>query len=213
MASPLTLASAGISIGSSILGGIQGQRAASASAGAGMLQGLATIMQGQSQQRMHAYQAGVARRNAQIMEQNADYELIQGGQEAVRYGLQARQQKGQIIAQQSASGLDIASGSAKLVQESQDKLTRMDFMQINQNAVKAAFDYKVQAYAQEEEAKLQEMAGRNAMTSGLFGGIIGSQTASRAASIQGTSSLISSAGSVADKWLQASKLMPSFSLG
>lgn len=166
---------AGVGIGSSVLGGIlgiQGQKKA-----------------GEASMNQLAYQAGVAAQNAKIAEQNAVYAVIQGEKSAGQYGLAAQQRMGNIVTAQSASGLDVTSGSAKRVQESQETLTRMDLATIRDNAAKTAFDFKSQA-AQYTTSALMNLMGIKDVRSATETGIAGS--------------LISTAGSVASKWLTAS---------
>ena len=137
MAEPTTLM-AGAGIGTSVLGSLFGASGASAS--------------GAASSQMSQYQAGVALLNAKIAKQNADYAIMEGEQSAMKYGLGARQRKGEIVAAQSASGLDVTSGSARDVQISQDTVTRIDMDQIRRNAAKAAYDYSIEAvkYTAEE---------------------------------------------------------------
>lgn len=176
MADPATI-SAGVGIGSTILGGIFGASGAQA--------------QGQAAQQMGMFQAGIALRNAQIAKQNAVYASVQGEQEAMRYGMGARQAAGEIRAQQGASGLDVNTGSNATVRESQQLVSSMDMAQIRQNAAKAAYDYRVQASGFQTEA---------------LGDIMGAQNAMSAARMNAESSIIGTASSVASKWMEASKL-------
>ena len=163
---------AGISAGASIAGGLM--QAAGARAA------------GDASSSMGMFQAAVAQRNAAIARQNAEYADYQGEKQAQTYGMGAAQRMGHIKAGQGASGLDVNSGSAKDVQASQSVVTTMDMNQIRENAAKAAFDYRVQASSFDMEA---------------VGDMFGAQNARTAAGINANASIISSAGSVADKWL------------
>lgn len=172
MAEPTTIM-AGIGMGSSILGGIFGAKGASESAASANMMGM--------------FQAGIAQLNARIARQNADYASVQGEQSAAQYGMSAAQRKGAIIVGQSGSGLDVNSGSARAVQQSQDVVSTMDMNQIRANAAKAAFDYRVQANQYDMQA---------------VGDMMGAQNALQAGRINAASSIISAASSVADKWYQ-----------
>lgn len=174
MADPATLTIA--SMGTSILGGILGASGASAS--------------GASASQMGMYQAAIAMQNAQIAKQNSAYATAQGEQSAMKYGMEARQRQGEIIGAQSASGLDVGSGSNKAVQDSQHLVSSMDMAQIRANAAKAAYDYKVQANSFNQEAMLDTMGANNA------------RAASRTNAM---ASIVGAASSVADKWLKASE--------
>lgn len=176
MAEPTTLM-AGAGIGSSILGMFQGASSARAS--------------GASAKQMGMYQAGVALLNAKIAQQNADYASVEGEQSTMKYGMGARQQAGQIVAGQSASGLDVRSGSNKDVQDSQHLVSSMDMDQIRRNAAKTAYDYRVEA---------------GKYTADALAAFSGAQDASRAGRVNAATSLIGGASSVASKWLQGRQM-------
>ena len=176
MAEPATILG-GLSIGTSVLGGIMGAKSAKAA--------------GNSAWQMGLYQAGIAKQNAEIARQNADYASVEGEQQAMKYGMKARQQAGDIAAAQSASGLDVNTGSAKDVRDSQHLVSTMDMDQIRRNAAKAAFDYRVTAANYEQEAMTSLMGGANAKS---------------AANTNMWSSIIGSASSVADKWLRGKEV-------
>ncbi len=175
MADPATLGMIGI--GSSVGGGLLGAFGAKKT--------------GQAQQQMYNYQAQVAQINAQIDRQNAEYALNQGEQQAQQFGLHAAQQRGQIIANQGASGIAIGSGSNAEVVRSQNLLTRMDLTQIRSNAAKTAYDFNVKATMDLNQATLDTMAGQNAKLAG---------------DINAASSILGTAGSVSSKWLQGKQM-------
>lgn len=143
----------------------------------GLLQAYGNQQQGSAQQQMYNYRAQVARINADINRQNAEWARDKGEREAVQYGMKASQQRGAITTAQAASGLDVNTGSAKLVRESQQKITDMDTGQIRANAAKIAYDYESKAVMDENQASLDIMAGRHAKKAGdlaAIGSIIGS---------------------------------------
>lgn len=166
----------GIGIGGSILGSLFSA------------QGAAKSAQAQSGQML--YQAGLSQLNAQIAEQNAIYTQQQGERQAAKYGLGARQQIGQITADKAASGLDVGSGSAKQVIDSQHLVAEMDMDQIRSNAAKAAYDYRTQASADRSQAAMDWLGARDVKAAGQTN-VLGS--------------LIGGASSVADKWLKGSE--------
>lgn len=172
MADPVTLSTIGIG----------------ASAGGGALSAVGSIFGGKSQKSMYDYQSSLAKLNADIDRQNAEWELTKGEQEATQYGMKAGQQFAAIRTAQGASNLDVNSGSALDVQNSQRRITQMDNATIRANAGKAAYDYTVRATADENQAKLYTAAGENARTAGY---------------LNAASSIIGTAGSVSSKWLQA----------
>jgi hypothetical protein len=140
---------------------------------------------------MGMFQAGIALQNAKIAEQNATYASVEGEQSAAKYGMGAAQRGSEIKAVQSASGLDVNSGSNKQVQDSNQIVSNMDMTQIRANAAKVAFDYKTQAGAYSMQA---------------IGDLMGAKNAAAVGPVNAAASIIGSASSVADKWLTASKL-------
>ena len=157
------------------------------SAGGSLLSAFGAISKGQSESQMYSYQAQVAQLNSKIAEQNRDYALASGEQEAGRYGMKARQEAGSIRAQQGASGIAVNSGSAVDVQESQAQIAKMDLGTIRNNAARVAYGYSVEAASQTNQATLYGMAASNA---------------SKAGNISSLASLLSGASSVSSKWLQ-----------
>lgn len=157
--------------------------------GAGTGVGLARdIFGGLSSRNMYQYQGGIARMNADIAAQNADYALHTGHAEAARYGLGARQRMGKIVAAQAASNIDVGRGSARDVQEGQAYVTRMDIDQIHANAARKAYGYRVEEANQRAKAEAYDTAADNSLLAmGLNMG----------------STLLSGSTSVASRWLQA----------
>lgn len=167
MAAPIGALSLGTSVAGGILGAVGASRTAEANA------------------QMYGYQAQVARINAQIDKQNADYARNVGEQNAQIAGLKGAQQFGQIRAAEGASGLDVNSGSNAEVQASQRKITQMDVNTIRSNAAKTAYDYEVKSVNDLNQAGLYDAAASNAKAAG---------------SINVAASLIGAAGTVATRW-------------
>jgi hypothetical protein len=153
----------------------------------GLLSAFGAEKSGQSQQQMYNYQAQVAKINSQIDLQNRDYALQKGEIEQTQYGMKAAQQRGAIKVAQAGSGIDVNSGSALAVQESQKKITGIDLDQLRANTAKTAYDYTVKSTMDTNQATLDILSGENAKEAGDIGA---------AASILGT------VGSVSSKWMQ-----------
>lgn len=160
-----------------------------ATAGGGLLSAVGSIFSGISQKNMYDYQAQVSRINSQIDQQNSEYSLNQGEQQATITGLKGAQQFGAIRAAQGASNIDVNSGSTVNVQNSQKQITAMDLTTIRQNAAKTAYDWQVKSTSDLNQAGLYDKAGSNAETAGFLGA---------------ASSILGTVGSVSSKWLQAS---------
>lgn len=167
---------AGVGIGANVLGSI--------------FSGIGAERAGQAQQMTDQFMAQQALYNSQVAKRNAAYASEAGELQAGKYGLGAAARMGQIKASQASSGLDVNSGSALQVQKSQQLVTGIDLDQIRSNAAKTAYNYNVEAVQDKNQAQLYTMAGSNAAAAGQ----LGMET-----------SLISGAGSVASKWLAASK--------
>lgn len=171
-----------------------GQVGLGATVAGGVVSAMGAAKQGEATQQAYNYRAQVARINAGIDKQNAEWERKKGEVEAQQYGMKATQQRGQIKVAQAASGLDVNTGSAKQVQESQEKVTAMDLAQIRSNAAKIAYNYDTQAVMDENQAKLDELTGRQAKEASYY---------KVAESIIGTVSGVSSkwqAGKTAGLW-------------
>lgn len=179
MADPSTLGMIG-GIGSSIVGGIMSAQGAR--------------QQGKAAQQMGLFQAGIASINAGIARQNANYIRQQGEVQAQRFGMGAKSRMADIVSAQGASGLDVGSGSSKMVQDSFKVVSDMDMAQIRANAAKAAYDYDIQAQSHDLES---------------IGHLMGVENAKAATRINVMSSIVGSASSVADKWMSYSRFAPS----
>jgi len=161
-----------ISMGSTLIGGI--------------MQGEGKKQSYEAQSRVYNYQSQVAKINSDIDKQNADYAINKGEQQAVIAGMKGAQEFGHIRAGQAASGFDVNTGSNADVQAGQRKITAMDMDTIRANASKVAYDYNVKSVEDINQAGLYTMASSNA---------------SQAGDLALMSSLVSTAGSVSDKWL------------
>jgi len=131
------------------------------------------MQEGQASAEMYKYKAAVAA-------QNAMYEQAAGDVAAQRSGMKTRFEIGQTRATQGASNLDVFRGSAPEVRDSMHDVGLQE-----QGITRANFLRK--AYGEQEEAKLDVFAGKEARTAGEIGA---------------AGSLLSTAGSVSDKWLQ-----------
>ena len=161
-----------------------------ASAGSSILGVFGNLAKGKAESSMYQYQAGVAQFNQKIAEQNRDYAYAAGEQEANRYGMKARQQIGQTRATQGASNLDVNSGSAAAVQDSEHDVAKMDMGTIRNNAARTAYGYSVEAAKYSADTGMYSAAASNSSKAGLlnaFGSILGGVS------------------SVSSKWLQASQ--------
>lgn len=175
MASPGQIGSAGI-------GGVGGGAA---------LSGFGALASGISNSNMYNYQAGVAKLNQQIDNQNAEFSRQTGEQQALQAGFKQSAQMGQIKAAQGASGFDVNSGSAVQVRTSQSKLNTLDTDVIRSNAAKTAYNYQLQGVAAGAQASADKIAGTDSLIAGGIG--LGS-------------SILGGAASVSSMWLQGARV-------
>lgn len=157
----------------------------------GGVSALGSIMGGQSKAAAYQYQAGVAQINQQIAKQNADYAIAAGEVEAQEAGMKTRAQIGETTAQQGAGGLAIGSGSNARVVQSEAEIGAENVGIIRSNAAKRAYGYEVEAVQEQAKGQLDRMAASSAKTAGYIGA---------------ASSLLSTGGSVASKWIQGSQV-------
>ena len=158
------------------------------SAGGSGISAIGSIFSGQAQSQMYQYQSAIALANAQIAETNVGYALSTGEQQARQYGMKAAQTMGGIRAAQGANGIDVGSGSSVDVRNSQRLETSIDLNAIRTNAARVAYGYQTQEAQDITQSQLYSTAASTSKTAGLIGA---------------AGSLVSGAGSVSDKWLQA----------
>ena len=151
--------------------------------------GLTNFIGGQQQASANAasahYQAQVARNNAIIERQNADYASAAGGVRAQSQDMKNRAAQGDIVAAQSASGIDIGSPTSGDVRDSAAAIGRLDTETIYNNALMTARSDEQKGRQYTAQAGLYDMTASNAKTAGL---------------ISGFGSLVGTATSFGDKW-------------
>lgn len=153
-------------------------------AGAGV-SAFGQVQQGNATRNAALYQAQVARNNALIAEQNAQYAEKAGAARAAAKSLEGAAVGGKIKAAQAASGVDVNSGSAVNVRQSQRQQAKLDTETVLSNALLEAYGYRARATGYEAEAGLEGMRAEQAP----IGAAIGA-----------TGSLLSSASSLGFRW-------------
>lgn len=135
----------------------------------------------------YSYKAAVAKQNAAIAKNNAQYAIWEGGKVAERQGLADRNRMGQIVTSQAAGGLDVNSGTNLAVRNSQAAVNTENQMMIRSNANRKAYGFEVEATNQLNEAKMDKQAGVNSLVAG---------------GLSATGSIIGGASAVSDKWFK-----------
>lgn len=171
MADPATMA-----ITSTVLGG----------AGAG-ISAYGALTKGAADSAMYGYQQGIAQINQKIQKQNADYAIATGEVEAQQSGMKTAGQVSQTKVQQSASGLDVNSGSNVTVRDSETAIGQQNQDIIRSSAARKAYGFEVEGAQAEAQGNIYGMAAKTSQTAGILGAV---------------SSIIGGAGSVASKWAQ-----------
>lgn len=137
------------------------------------------------------YKAGIAQMNATIAKQNAAWATNSGGIKASEEGLKDAQEIAQTRANQSASGIDLTTGSHAAVTTDQTDVAKYNQGIIRSDAAHTAYGYETQAAGDTAEAQLDKTSASNAETAGWLGA---------------ASSIISAAGSVSSKWMQGNMI-------
>lgn len=130
------------------------------------------------------FQKFTAETNARLAEKAAQSVLLQGQAEANRIQLKGAQVKGAQRASLAANGVDLGEGSAARVQANTEMITQMDVDTVQDNALRAAWGYRVQGGNYQSQAAF---AGASAPS---MGGAL-------------SSSLLSGATQVASNWYKS----------
>ncbi len=133
----------------------------------GGVSALGSIMGGVSASRSDKYNAKVAEENAALAKQNAAFEGAIGESNVGLAGLKTKQEFGAIKAAQAAHGVDVNTGSAKAVQNSQAETGMLNAANIRSNAARQAYGFEVQATGYENQANLDKASARNDIYTGI----------------------------------------------
>lgn len=122
-----------------------------------------------SQSQAASYQAAIAKRNQEIAQGNAVRSVQTAQVEQQDRDNVARALLGEQVAEQSASGFTLGSGSFRRARRSAQELARQDALRIRQAGDVDAFNYKVQAANYGAEAKLASMTASSSLLGGFLG--------------------------------------------
>lgn len=156
-----------------------------AAAGGAITGAIGSEAKGQSEAQMYNYQAGVAKVNAQIAKQDANYALEVGGVQGQQAGMRERATIGATRAGFGAS--NVSGGSKNAVIASEIEVGQQNQGIIAANAAKRAYGYEVGAAGDTATAGALGFAAGNAKTAGNIGAV---------------SSILGGVSSVSSKWLQ-----------
>ena len=156
-------------------------------AGAG-ISGIGAVEAGQATANAASYSAEVARNNATIANQNADYSIAAGQRKTADTSMKNAANIGRIKGAQAASGIDVNSGSAEDVQVGNRETGQLDSETVLNNSELQAYGYRSAATGFTAEAGLDTLKAEQAP--------IG-------ADIGAGGSLLSNASSLGFKWSTA----------
>jgi len=105
------------------------------------------------------YSAQVARNNAKIAQQSAQYSAEAGNVQAQNESLKNAQIAGELKASQAANNVDVNSGSALAVQAGQQAAGELDTQTVLHNALLQAYGYQQQAANYKAQAGQDVTAG------------------------------------------------------
>lgn len=152
---------------------------------------IGTYYQAQAMSNNLKFQADMARINAGIAETNAQATLLAGQRAQQNVRLRTARLKSAQRVGMAANGIDLGSDSAVNVLTTTDVMGEIDANTVEANAVRAAFGYRTQGVNDMNMARLSSAVADNISPFG-----------------SGVSSLIGSAGKVADGWYRYAKGYP-----
>jgi hypothetical protein len=155
----------------------------------GIVSAFGAYQGGQASAAEATYQAGVAQMNQQIAQQNANYALYAGEEQAQQQGIKTAQQIATTKAEQGAGGLDVSSGSNLAVRQSEYNVGQEDIALIRSDAAKRAYGYQVEGVQYGAQASLDKYAASESKIAGTTAAI---------------GSILGGASSVSSKWLSPS---------
>lgn len=162
---------------------------AAASAGGGILSAFGQKGKAEAEAQQYQVKSAIAKRNAAIQRQNALWTRQSTEQNAEREGLTTAFTIGKQKTAQAAGGFDVNTGSYADVRESTQKIGQRNVDLMRTEGRRKAIGY-------EQGAELSEIEG--------VMDIQASQNAKKAGDLAFWSTLVGTAGSVADKWSKAS---------
>ena len=112
------------------------------------------LYQGAAAKETASYQAQVAANNAIIANQNAQYAVAAGQQQAEAVSLKGSAQAGKVKAGLAANNIDVNTGSARNVQVSQAETNQLDTETVLNNAELTAYGYRTAATGYTAESGL-----------------------------------------------------------
>lgn len=149
---------------------------------------VSSVQSANAQKAQYDYQAQVAKKNAEIAQNNADQKRQEGIEEARQQRMKTLRAIGSQQAAMAANGIDISSGTALDVVEDTAAMGELDALTTRYNYETHAVGFEQQANNFNNQASLDTFAGQNAYKSGM--------TSAIGSGIKG----LADTASVASKW-------------
>ena len=130
-----------------------------------------SIKQGQAQQAQAEYQSKVAQRNADLAEQQASAQRMQGYEQMQAERLKTARLIGQQRAQAGASGVAVDSGSFEDVAEDTKAAGEFDAINAYNSAIDKSYNTEIQAWNYESQAAGYEAQGQAAQQGSMLSAI------------------------------------------
>ena len=167
---------------------IAGVAASVAGAGASAL---GAVNSAHAQAANASYQAQVQENNQKLAAYGASQAAASGAAAEEKAGLQRRAVAGAIETGEAANNIDIGSGSAKDVRESQSALSDLDALTLRHNVAQQSYGYQIQGESAGDTAALLQQQASQAPTAGA---------------LAASGSLLSGAGSAANQYFSWMKV-------
>lgn len=140
-------------------------------AGSALFSAVGAVQQGSALSAMANYQSQVSANNAQIAGQYAEQATQTGELQSYEEGLKERQQQQAITSGIAAGGVNVNTGSARQVRESQAELGQLDVEQVRQSAALQAYGYQTQQVGFQAQSQLETAQAGFEQTAGWLKGI------------------------------------------
>lgn len=132
---------------------------------------VSSVQSANAQKAQYNYQAQVAKKNAEIAQNNADQKRQEGIEEARQQRMKTLRTIGSQQAAMAANGIDISSGTALDVVEDTAAIGELDALTTRYNYETQAVGFEQQASNFNNQANLDTFAGQNAYKSGMTSAI------------------------------------------
>lgn len=156
------------------------------------------VIKGIGNYKADMYKSQVAANNAIIERQNANYSASAGAAQTEQEGLKARAKLANVKAGIAASNLDVGTGSAVDVQQTQREIGTLDQQTVANRAANQVYGYESQATNFQAQSTLYKSQAPFDLASGLLSAA--GDVARGIPSLPGGSSLLSGSPSVPDNY-------------